>query len=104
MDAVFREMGVSDPTVPKRMQTLYRSFGGRITAYRNALRESEDALAEAVARNVFPDGAGGSAIRGARQLSKGARYAAIAAVELAALRRGAVPFPAMNEEEGSGSR
>ena len=30
MDAVFREMGVSDPAVPKRMKTLYRSFAGRI--------------------------------------------------------------------------
>src|SRR6187455_1527040 len=37
MDAVFREMGVSDPVVPKRMHTLYRSFGGRITAYRSAI-------------------------------------------------------------------
>jgi len=29
MDAVFREMGVSDPTVSKRMKTLYGSFAGR---------------------------------------------------------------------------
>src|SRR3954452_10739881 len=51
MDAGFREMGVSDPAVPKRMQTLYRSFGGRITAYRRALGEGEDALVQAIARN-----------------------------------------------------
>ena len=103
MDAVFREMGVSDPTVPKRMQTLYRSFGGRITAYRNALRESEDALNGAVARNVFPaTQADGRSEALASYLKRAVR--AIAAVELTALRRGAVPFPVMNGEEGAGSR
>jgi len=101
MDAVFREMGVSDPAVPKQMHTLYRSFGGRITAYRKAFRESEDALVEAVARNVFPDA---PADRRSEALAGYLQRAlrAIAAVEPAALRRGAVPFPAMNATEGGG--
>ena len=56
MDAAFREMGVSDVSIPKRMKALYRSFAGRISAYRTALGEGEAALVAAVARNVFPDG------------------------------------------------
>ena len=54
MDAVFREMGVSDPGIPKRMKALYGAFAGRITAYRAALGEGDSALADAIARNVFP--------------------------------------------------
>jgi cytochrome b pre-mRNA-processing protein 3 len=101
MDAVFREMGVSDPAVPKQMHKLYRSFGGRITAYRSAMREGEDALVEAVARNVFPDE---PADRRSEALAGYMRCAvhAIAAAESAALRRGAVPFPAMSAAEGGG--
>ena len=56
MDAAFREMGVGDVTVPKRMKALYRSFAGRVSAYRTALGEGEAALVAAVSRNVFPDG------------------------------------------------
>jgi cytochrome b pre-mRNA-processing protein 3 len=100
MDAVFRELGVSDPAVPKRMKTLYRSFAGRITAYRNALREPGSALAEAVARNVFPDAPVDERARAlARYL--GAATAAIAAADLATLRHGAVPFPEISVASGA---
>ncbi len=101
MDAVFREMGVSDPAVPKRMKTLYRSFAGRITAYRQALGAGTDALVEAIARNVFPDG-----FRDERAIALGeylkAATAAIAAVEIAALRRGEIPFPEINSPRREG--
>ena len=38
MDATFREMGVGDTIVPKRMKALYQSFAGRIDAYKRAWR------------------------------------------------------------------
>ena len=56
MDGAFREMGVADLTVPKRMMTLYRSFGGRVSAYKLGFEGGEESLAAAIARNVFPDG------------------------------------------------
>jgi cytochrome b pre-mRNA-processing protein 3 len=93
MDAAFREMGVSDLRVPKRMKTLYGSFACRISAYGLALQEGEPALAAAVARNVFADG------DEARHALPLARYlrSAVAALREAALqdlRAGAAPFPA----------
>ena len=56
MDAALRELGVSDIKVPKRMKTLYGSFGGRIASYTIAVKEGGEALHEALARNIFPDG------------------------------------------------
>jgi cytochrome b pre-mRNA-processing protein 3 len=93
MDAAFREMGVGDLTVPKRMNTLYRSFAGRISAYSGALRDGEGALAAAIDRNVFPDR---SADRQALFLAQHAQaaVAALRAANLDALRRGEAPFPA----------
>lgn len=96
MDAVFREMGVSDPAVPKRMKTLYRSFAGRITAYRNALGKTRAALVEAIARNVFPDApADERAVVLADYLTAATK--AVAAADIAALRRGEIPFPEIDQ-------
>jgi cytochrome b pre-mRNA-processing protein 3 len=91
MDGTFREMGLSDTAVPKRMKTLYSSFAGRVTAYREAIGD-ERALTSAVARNVFPDDA---ADRRAEAL---AAYltnavAAVSAADPSQLRRGEIPFP-----------
>jgi cytochrome b pre-mRNA-processing protein 3 len=92
MDAAFREMGVSDIAVPKRMKVLYRSFAGRLAAYRAGLAEGEGALEAALARNVFPDGPKGRcALDLARHLT--ATVAALRAAELAVLRRGEAAFP-----------
>src|SRR5215207_3507140 len=86
MDAAFREMGLSDTAVPKRMKTLYSSFAGRVTAYRNALAD-DAALADAIARNVFPDApADGRAADLARYLKAATR--AVAVADIAALRQG----------------
>ena len=56
MDSALRELGVSDIRVPKRMKTLYGSFGGRIAGYRLAVAEGGEALHAALARNIFSDG------------------------------------------------
>jgi len=54
IDHNFREMGVGDLAVPKRMKRVASAFFGRAEAYRAALGDPEDgALAAAVARNVF---------------------------------------------------
>jgi cytochrome b pre-mRNA-processing protein 3 len=51
-----RELGISDPGVPKRMKRLARMFYGRTAAYTDALdRDDAAALAAALGRNVRPD-------------------------------------------------
>ena len=58
MDASMREMGVGDLAVPRRMRQIGAAFYGRQTAYRAALAASgQDALAGALQRNVYGDGA-----------------------------------------------
>jgi cytochrome b pre-mRNA-processing protein 3 len=97
MDAVFREMGMADTAVPKRMKTLYRSFAGRMSAYRQGMEGGEAALAEAVARNVFPDAPPDERAQDLATYLKAATEV-LAAADISDLRRGAVPFP----EIGSG--
>jgi cytochrome b pre-mRNA-processing protein 3 len=51
-----RELGISDPGVPKRMKRLAKMFYGRTAAYSDALDQADaGALAAALARNVRPD-------------------------------------------------
>ena len=102
MDAVFREMGVSDPGIPKRMKALYGAFAGRITAYRAALGEGDSALADAIARNVFP---GMQADKRVAVLAEYLKTAvrSVARIEMAALRRGEIPFPKIQATAGYAS-
>ncbi len=54
MDDNFREMGVGDLAVPKRMRRVAEAFYGRAKVYEAALSSSDAApLEAAVARNVF---------------------------------------------------
>jgi cytochrome b pre-mRNA-processing protein 3 len=54
IDANFREMGVGDLTVPKRMRRVAEAFYGRTRAYESALQaDGTAALEAAIARNVF---------------------------------------------------
>ena len=92
MDAAFREMGVGDLTVPKRIKTLYRSFAGRMMAYRQGIEGGRAELEAALARNVFPDGdRSGGAPRLAAYLRGSAD--ALAKLGLAELRAGQLAFP-----------
>jgi cytochrome b pre-mRNA-processing protein 3 len=93
MDGTFREMGVSDTVVPRRMKTFYRSFAGRITAYARALDDSgETSLAAAISRNVFADGGEHC---GVAELVRYLRASvdAICEADLNRLRLGELPFP-----------
>ncbi len=60
MDQALRELGVSDVSVAKRIRPMAEAFHGRAAAYNEALDlpEESDALSQAIARNVFPDGDG----------------------------------------------
>ena len=54
IDANFREMGVGDLTVPKKMQQVAGALYGRARAYESALQSDGAAELEAtIARNVF---------------------------------------------------
>ena len=68
MDDNLREIGISDLKVPKEMQRIGEAFYGRAQAYRQALAaEGDQALAEAVARNIY----GGADAAGCRAAAGG---------------------------------
>jgi cytochrome b pre-mRNA-processing protein 3 len=94
MDHNFREMGIGDLAVPKHMQRVAEAFYGRAAAYDDSIdRPGEEALAVALARNIFAGAAGSPA--GARRL---ARYVRAAIEDLErqggeAFARAVVRFP-----------
>jgi cytochrome b pre-mRNA-processing protein 3 len=94
MDHNLREMGVGDLAVPKRMRRLGEAYYGRAEAYRTALAAEGEALAEALARNVY----GGEAVNtdAPRRLAAYMReaVAALAGQDAERLAQGALRFPA----------
>jgi len=55
IDHSIRELGIGDPSVPKRMKKLAGMFYGRLESYAAALdAKDRDCLAQALARNVHP--------------------------------------------------
>ncbi|MGH6922633.1 MAG: ubiquinol-cytochrome C chaperone family protein [Propylenella sp.] len=99
MDGAFREMGLGDLSVPKRMRTLYGAFAGRIAAYQRAIGGGDGELAAAIARNVFPDR---PEERRAAALADyiAEAVAAVQAADIAAIRRGETPFPDLSQTQG----
>lgn len=91
MDRNLRELGVGDPSMPRRIKAMLEAYYGRIKAYEAAFAEGGAALAKAIARNVYND----EAAPGAAPL---AHYALAAATGLEAalpaeLLAGSAPFP-----------
>ncbi len=91
MDQSLRELGFGDMAVPKRMKKLGESYYGRAEAYGRTLADRAK-LAEAIARNVFPDSAASA------DAGRLADYAMAAAADLAktpvaSLGEGRVAFP-----------
>ena len=89
MDRNLRELGVGDPSLPRRIKAMLEAYYGRIKAYEAAF--AEGGLAKAIARNVYND----EAAPGAAPL---AHYALAAAERLEAampgeLMAGRAPFP-----------
>lgn len=100
MDGAFREMGVGDLSVPKRMRTLYGAFAGRMSAYQRALGGDEvDALTAAIARNVFPD-TDEPAHASALAAYLGSAVKAMQQADMARLRSGELPFPVLAATKG----
>lgn len=94
MDHSFREMGVGDLAVPRRMREVGEAFYGRAGAYDAALDGPDsDALASALARNIYASLPRGFA--GARRLADYVRSAAadLAAQDETALTQGQPRFP-----------
>ncbi len=91
MDQSLRELGFGDFGVPKRMKKMGESFYGRAEAYGRTLGE-RTALAEAIARNVFPDS---TTMASAGRLADYAMAAAavLAQTPLASIGEGAIAFP-----------
>ncbi|MBD9371782.1 ubiquinol-cytochrome C chaperone [Rhizobium sp. ARZ01] len=57
VDHSIRELGISDVGVPKRMKKLAGRFYGRLESYAAALDAgNRDALAQALRRNIHPEG------------------------------------------------
>jgi len=91
MDDNLREMGVGDLTVPKRMQAFGEAFYGRSSAYDLAFDAGDEALAQALSRNVL----NGEFLDSAKVLAAYVRdaSAALAALDDAAIRAGSWTFP-----------
>ena len=89
-DDAFREIGISDVGVPKKMKKLAGAFMGRGNAYAEALKEGEAALAAALARNVL-NGSGDGAPLAAYYLRA---KAALDQTPFETYLRGEAPFPA----------
>ena len=53
MDMSLREIGVGDLSVGKRVKEMGSAFLGRIVAYEKGLSEGQEALADALTRNVY---------------------------------------------------
>jgi len=92
MDRNLRELGVGDPSVPRRIKAMIEAYYGRIKAYDAAFAAGGDALAETIARNVY-NAAG--ATPPARSMADYARRAqqAIDAAPAAGLLDGRIAFP-----------
>ena len=92
MDDNFREMGVGDLAVPKRMQAFGEAFYGRAAAYDLALAAGTEPLAQALCRNIL----NGQEIENARRLAfyVETAVACLAGLDEAALQSGSWRFPA----------
>ena len=95
MDRNLRELGVGDPSIPRRIKAMIEAYYGRIKAYDAALAAGGDALATAIARNVLNAEA---VPPGAAVLADYAQRAAkaIEAAPIEDLLAGRVGFPALS--------
>ena len=94
----FRNGGISDIAVPKRMKKIGQSFYGRVGAYEAALDQAEPAaLVEALRRNASPG-------EGALVLADYMRRAGshLAGLDLDAILAEETLFPAIEGEPGHG--
>jgi len=92
MDRALREMGVGDLSVAKRVRKLAEVFYGRLSAYTRAAERGEPLMAQALQRNVYPDGVSPAALAGLTNYVMILRQS-LASQAPAALAMGSVDFP-----------
>lgn len=93
MDVTLREMGIGDLSVGKKVKALWEGFHGRAEAYGAALEAGDDAaLAEAIARNVWPKNEAPAGAPAALAARARAVAAALAAQGVAGFRAGEARF------------
>lgn len=92
MDRNLRELGVGDPSVPRRIKAMIEAYYGRIKAYDAALAASGDALAETIARNVYNAAEISPAARSMADYARRVQ-AALGAAPAAQLLAGRAAFP-----------
>ena len=97
MDATLRELGVGDLSVARKIRALAENFYGRVGVYEDALQEGAppEALAEALARNVYEDEGAPSAQALAEYVRKTASWVDAQPVEN--IVRGEVHFSAKGD-------
>jgi cytochrome b pre-mRNA-processing protein 3 len=102
MDRNLRELGVGDPSLPRRIKAMIEAYYGRIKAYDAAFAAGGDALAETIARNVY----NAEVSPAARSMADYARRTqqAIDAAPEAELLAGRIAFPAAAGPARSGGR
>jgi cytochrome b pre-mRNA-processing protein 3 len=93
MDENLREMGVGDLSVGKRVKEIARAFYGRVAAYDAALDARDQALEDALRRNLFR-----KSVLDPGQIAFAAGYVRAVDAHLAAqdgdrLRAGTIDFP-----------
>lgn len=98
MDASLREMGVGDLSVGRKVREMAEGFYGRVAAYEAGLAGANDALEQALRRNLY-----GTAAPTAAQVAALAAYvrrqaAALARAPAEALLAGAAAFAAPEGE------
>jgi cytochrome b pre-mRNA-processing protein 3 len=100
MDRNLREMGVGDLSIAKRMRTMASVYFGRAIAYREAFASADPpaAVAQVLARNLFPAGTPPTADVALLADHVMALKAALAAMPVEALANGTLPDPAPVEE------
>lgn len=92
MDRNLRELGVGDPSLPRRIKAMVQAYYGRIAAYEAAVAEGGDALARTIARNVYNTAEVTAAAEGMADYARRAQQA-IDAAPAAELLAGRVAFP-----------
>jgi cytochrome b pre-mRNA-processing protein 3 len=92
MDSNLREIGVGDLAVPKEMRRIGEAFYGRAQVYGAALAAADDqALADALTRNIYGATASPAAVRLAAYMREAVRD--LKAQDSACLAAGRLRFP-----------
>lgn len=101
MDRNLRELGVGDPSLPRRVKAMIEAYYGRVKAYDAAFAAGGDALAATIARNVHNAAEASPAARAMADYARRVQQAIEAAPETDLLA-GRAAFPPVARSGGRG--